>query len=77
MWGNGPLGLPKRGGNKPEYQEKTPDNQSENRYRILDVKIHRLNHRTHPRFHRLWSKKKKEEEEEEEEESIKTPKTKQ
>ena len=35
---NGPL--PKRGGSKPEYSEKTPDNQPENRYPILYMEIH-------------------------------------
>ena len=31
--------LPKRGGGgKPEYPEKIPDNQFENRYHILEVK---------------------------------------
>ena len=34
---NGPL--PKRGGSTPEYPEKTPDNQSENRYNVLEVKF--------------------------------------
>ena len=32
------------GGGRPEYPEKTPDNQSENRYHILEVKFH------HPTF---------------------------
>ena len=38
---NGPL--PKRAGSKPEYPEKIPDNQSENRYHMLEVKIHHPN----------------------------------
>ena len=35
--------LPKRGGSKPEYSEKPPDNQPENRYHTLVVKIHHPN----------------------------------
>ena len=33
------LYLNKRGVSKPEYPEKKPDNQPENRYHILEVKI--------------------------------------
>ena len=36
---NGPLH--KRGESTPEYPEKPPDNQPENRYHTLEVKIHR------------------------------------
>ena len=34
---------PKRGGIKPEYPEKTPEKHPENRYQILEMKIHRPN----------------------------------
>ena len=42
--------LPKRGGRKPEWQEKNPDNQPENRYRVglSEVKIHRPNRESNP-----------------------------
>ena len=42
--------LPKRGGRKPEWQEKNPDNQPENRYRVglSEVKIHRPNREWNP-----------------------------
>ena len=35
--------LPKRGGSKPEYSEKTPDHQSKNRDHILKMNVHCLN----------------------------------
>ena len=44
---NGPFSY--RGGSKPEYPEKTPDNQPENWYHILEVKIHRPNLESNPR----------------------------
>ena len=41
--------LSKRGRSKPEYPEKTPDNQPENQYHILEVKIHRPGRESNPR----------------------------
>ena len=38
---NGPL--PKRGRSKPKYLEKNPNNQSDNLYHIIEVKIYRPN----------------------------------
>ena len=41
--------LPKRRGSKLEYPEKTPDNQSENRYHIIsEVENHHLNQGSKP-----------------------------
>ena len=36
---NGPIYTSNRGGGKPEYPKIIPDNQSENRYHISEMKI--------------------------------------
>ena len=46
---NGPLSKTKRGGSKPEYLEKKPNNQPKNRYHILEVKLHHPNREWNPR----------------------------
>ena len=43
---NGPL--PKRGESKPEYPEKTPDNQPENQYHRSEMKIHHPSRGSNP-----------------------------